>query len=318
MIFVHILFYFLAFLLLWYCSGIIVDSVGRLATKLKLSSFAVSFFVLGILTSIPEFSVGLNSIINKTPDIFVGNLLGAVIVLFLFVIPLLAIFGNGVSAPRKFQHAQMVFILAVIAMPSLLTIDQTVSRGEAIAMIVVYFLLFLFFSVQEEITSKLQDHSKHTGRFGFVHALKFLFGAVLLIIGGWQIVEATTRISQELHIASFFVSLLLVALGTNLPEISIIIRSVLASKKSIALGDYLGSASANTLLFGLFSLIHGETIRLPNHILQRFFFIMIGLVLFFFFSKTKHTLSRREGLFLLGLYVCFFVGEVVLTLYLTP
>jgi len=270
------------------------------------------------MTSLPEISIGISSILHENPEIFVGNLLGAVIVLFLFVIPLLAIFGNGVSAPRKFQHAQMVFILAVIAMPSLLTIDQTVSRGEAIAMIVVYFLLFLFFSVQEEITSKLQDHSKHTGRFGFVHALKFLFGAVLLIIGGWQIVEATTRISQELHIASFFVSLLLVALGTNLPEISIIIRSVLASKKSIALGDYLGSASANTLLFGLFSLIHGETIRLPNHILQRFFFIMIGLVLFFFFSKTKHTLSRREGLFLLGLYVCFFVGEVVLTLYLTP
>src|SRR3989339_1977051 len=97
MIFVHILFYFLAFLLLWYCSGIIVDSVGRLASKLKLSSFAVSFFVLGILTSIPEFSVGLNSIINKTPDIFVGNLLGASLIIFILIIPLLAVLGNGVK-----------------------------------------------------------------------------------------------------------------------------------------------------------------------------------------------------------------------------
>ena len=302
----------ISFVVVWVGSGFVLRAITQISKRWRISEFMLSFFLLGIMTSLPEISIGISSILHENPEIFVGNLLGAVIVLFLFVIPLLAIFGNGVSAPRKFQHAQMVFILAVIAMPSLLTIDQTVSRGEAIAMIVVYFLLFLFFSVQEEITSKLQDHSKHTGRFGFVHALKFLFGAVLLIIGGWQIVEATTRISQELHIASFFVSLLLVALGTNLPEISIIIRSVLA------LGDYLGSASANTLLFGLFSLIHGETIRLPNHILQRFFFIMIGLVLFFFFSKTKHTLSRREGLFLLGLYVCFFVGEVVLTLYLTP
>ncbi|PIQ72690.1 hypothetical protein COY13_01085 [Candidatus Roizmanbacteria bacterium CG_4_10_14_0_2_um_filter_36_35] len=97
MVFFKIFFYLVSFLILWYCSGIIIRSVDRFAHRLKLSSFAVSFFVLGILTSVPEFSVGINSIINKTPDVFVGNLLGSSLVLFIFVIPLLAVFGGGVK-----------------------------------------------------------------------------------------------------------------------------------------------------------------------------------------------------------------------------
>src|SRR3989339_2170314 len=97
MISIHLIFYLTAFFILWYCSGIIINSVERLAHKFKLSSFAVSFFVLGILTSIPEFSVGINSIINKTPDIFVGNLLGASLIIFILIIPLLAVLGNGVK-----------------------------------------------------------------------------------------------------------------------------------------------------------------------------------------------------------------------------
>ena len=72
----QLFFYIFSFLLIWFVAGLIVTSVDRLAHKLNLSSFAVSFFLLGILTSVPEISVGINSLIDKKPEIFVGNLIG--------------------------------------------------------------------------------------------------------------------------------------------------------------------------------------------------------------------------------------------------
>ena len=83
MILFRTILYLASFFVIWYCSGIIIRSVENLAKRLKISPFAMSFFVLGILTSVPEFSIGVNSIINNTPDIFVGNLLGASLIIFI-------------------------------------------------------------------------------------------------------------------------------------------------------------------------------------------------------------------------------------------
>src|SRR5205085_2055996 len=93
----HLLTYIVSFVLLWIGSGLIVSAASKFSKRLRLSPFAFSFVFLGILTSIPEFSVGIQAVIDKNSEIYVGNLLGGIVVLFLVVIPLLAIFGNGIS-----------------------------------------------------------------------------------------------------------------------------------------------------------------------------------------------------------------------------
>jgi len=90
----HALIYFLSFLGIWIGSGLVIKSVEKLSRVIRASSFAISFFLLGFFTSISELSVGVSAIIQHDPEIYVGNLLGASIVLFILVIPLLAIGGH--------------------------------------------------------------------------------------------------------------------------------------------------------------------------------------------------------------------------------
>ncbi len=80
--------------MIWFGAGLIVTAASKFSQKLKLSPFAFSFVFLGILTSTPEFSVGLQAIADHDAEIFVGNLLGGIVVLFLVVIPMLAVFGK--------------------------------------------------------------------------------------------------------------------------------------------------------------------------------------------------------------------------------
>src|SRR3989338_10797484 len=117
----QLFFYIFAFLLIWFAAGVIVTSVDRLAHKLNLSSFAISFFLLGILTSVPEISVGISSVIDKKPEIFVGNLIGGVAVIFLLIIPLLAVFGGGVKLTHQLEKHNLIFALLVIITPTVFT-----------------------------------------------------------------------------------------------------------------------------------------------------------------------------------------------------
>ena len=142
MIIFRILLYLASFFVIWYCSGIIIRSVENLALKFKISPFAMSFFVLGILTSIPEFSIGINSIINNTPDIFVGNLLGASLIIFIFIIPLLAVFSERVKLVHQLNENNLIFSLLVVGAPVFLIADNVLTRTEGVFLILIYFILF--------------------------------------------------------------------------------------------------------------------------------------------------------------------------------
>ena len=128
--------YIVSFVFIWIGAGLIVSSTSKFSKRLKLSSFAFSFVVLGLLTSTPEFSVGLQAVADRDAQIFVGNLLGGIIVLFLVVIPLLAIFGNGIRLKHQLDRNTLLLTLGVILAPSALVLDKRVTNLEGILMIV--------------------------------------------------------------------------------------------------------------------------------------------------------------------------------------
>ncbi|KKS10427.1 MAG: hypothetical protein UU64_C0004G0024 [candidate division WWE3 bacterium GW2011_GWF2_41_45] len=59
--------YFLMFIVLWFGSGLIISAVEKASKILKISTFALSFFILGLLTSIPELAVGVTSVVEHDP-----------------------------------------------------------------------------------------------------------------------------------------------------------------------------------------------------------------------------------------------------------
>src|SRR3989344_4699366 len=134
----NLILYIVSFVFIWFGSGLIVSSASKFSTKLRLSSFAFSFVFLGILTSAPEFSVGLQAVSGHNPEIFVGNLLGGILVLFLVIIPLLAIFGNGVSLKNELGNKTLLATIGVILAPSIVVLDKKVTNPEGLALVILY------------------------------------------------------------------------------------------------------------------------------------------------------------------------------------
>jgi cation:H+ antiporter len=308
----HLLLYVISFVVIWLGSGLVVSSVSSLAKSWRMSPFTLSFFFLGLLTSLPEIAIGFTAVANNDPIIFVGNLLGGVIVLFLLIIPLLGIFGKGVKIPHQLPQKELFLVLFTIIAPTLMISDRRLAPWEGAILIVLYVVLLL--TSLRTNTARMLQNSKlpEKRKKRQILILKVIVGMVLLFLASQQIVSSTMFFAALTNVSPFVMSLIVVSIGTNIPELSIIFRAIVNREKDIALADYLGSAVANTPLLGILTIVHGQTIFLPNHFLHRFIFISISLILFFFFARSRKTLSRQESFILLGGYVAFLIVELLL------
>ena len=311
MIIFHTLVFLISFIFIWIGAGLIVRSTDNFSRRFKISSFAMSFFILGILTSVPEFSVGLNSIVRNEPEIFVGNLIGGVIVIFLLIIPLLAIIGNGIKLSHQLDSKKLLLSLIVIASPTFLISDGRITLYEAVLLILLYFILFIFFEKKKEIIETIESNFLNEKKSDWKDIFKILIGVVIVFFASRFIVIETEYLASFFKISPFLISLVFLSLGTNLPELSVGLKSLALGKKDVAFGDYIGSASANTLLFGVLTLINKGDIIVPNHFFERFVFLIIGLTLFYLFSRSKNDISRTEGGILLFVYLLFFLVEII-------
>ncbi len=301
-----------SFFAIWFGAGVIISAIGNISQKFHITPFTVSFFVLGLLTSIPEFAVGFTAIATHNPQIFVGNLLGGIPVLFLFAIPLLAIFGNGITLSHKLSRETLFLILTIIAIPAAFALDQHIGILEACVLIFLYTLLFFFIEHQQPTMHIHPRLEKIPVPWHFpIHAFQLLFGVLLVFVSSQIIVTHTIALATYFHISPFLVSLIIVSLGTNLPELSVGLRSVFSGKNDIALGDYLGSATANVIILGLMTLINRGEVITASSFTTVFLFIMAGTGLFYIFSKSKKGITRGEGFFLLSLYVLFVLLEII-------
>jgi len=303
-------FFIFALVVLWLGAGLIIYSLERISKHLEMSAFAASFSILGLLTSLPEISVGINAIIDKKPEIYVGNLIGASVVLFLLVIPLLAILGNGVRLSHQLTPIRLILSLYTIGLPSLMIIDGNLTLLESLLLILIYSLLLYSLEKAKGILDHFKDKFLSGKKEIYRDFIKIVIGAFIVYMASVILVDKTILFSQILGVSPFILSLLGLSIGTNLPEISIAIRAITTGKKEIALGDYIGSAAANTLLIGVLTLINKKQLVLHNHFLQTFIFMLSGLTLFYYFTRSKNDIARKEGFVLLILYLAFFLLEL--------
>jgi cation:H+ antiporter len=299
----------LAFLGIWIGAGLIINSVEKLAGNLKHSSFLISFFVLGFFTSMTEITVAINSVIEATPQISAGNLMGGVIVLLLMVIPLLGIFGKGIKLDHSFGSKGVLFCILFFLTPFLLLFDSNLSQIDGYVLIIIYCMLSIFLFAQDKKSQEVSDsQDAYYTQNKLKLILLIIFGVTILIISSNFLVDEIISIASYLEVTPFIISLLALSIGTNLPEITLAIRSVIQGKTQIALGNYLGSSVFNIFILGILAVISGGFATVSSFFIP-LIISLIGFSAFYLFMKSNDYLSRKESIILFLIYVIFVLVE---------
>lgn len=287
-------------------ADLIVLNLRKAGEKLGIKIFFLGM-ILGLMTTLPEIAIGINSAINDMPEISFGNMVGGVLVLFGLILPISIILN------RKIKTEKGTFLFSVVLLflflPLLLGLKGYLNYIDGLILILSYAtLIYLLYRKHREKNSvKIEIvNRKEIGK----HFLLVTLGVVGLIIFSNLIVDTTVYLLKGYNISVFIVGLLLYAFGTNLPELIIAIRSYKRKVEELSFSNLIGSAMGNSLAIGALSLAKTITVEVNLSYLFLTIFNLIFFSIFFIFYKTDKLLVRKEGLFILFLYLFFLAGQI--------
>ena len=132
-------------------------------------------------------------------------------------------------------------------------------------------------------------------------------GLVILLLAGDALVKGAVNLALRLGIPALIVSLTIVAFGTSAPELLVSVQAVLRDAPGIAMGNVVGSNTANILLvLGIPALLKGLG-RADDSCRQSYLF-MLGVSVAFIGLCALGPLTVWHGLALLAM-LAFMLGD---------
>jgi len=133
-------------------------------------------------------------------------------------------------------------------------------------------------------------------------------GLLILLLAGDALVRGAVNLSLRLGVPALIVSLTIVSFGTSAPELLISISAVLEGAPGIAMGNVVGSNTANVLLvLGIPAMLYG--IDTASCDTKRSYVFMMAATVWFIALAFFGPLFWVHGLLLLGLLAGIFVDQ---------
>jgi cation:H+ antiporter len=238
------------------------------------------------------------------------------------VLGVVAIVGKNIEL-KDYTHfkSNRLFQMGAVLAPLILMLDGTLTRIDGGILILLFvWNLFRLFDIDDKILGRkvLRPHlAKYahdrvtTWRQFMKHLFLLILGASLLLGATLFLVRAVEDISHVINVSGALIGVLVIAVSTSLPDLVVGLRSVVKHKGGMALGDVFGAATMNsTLTLGIVAIISPFSIGDLSIVWIAMCFTIIALLLIFYFLKSKHSISRKEGSILFGVYILFVVTQV--------
>lgn len=315
MLFSHVLIFIASCALLFWTGNFLVGALTKLAKFLGWKEFVVAFFIMAFATSIPNFFVGIISALNKIPELSFGDIVGANIVDLSLVMALAALISKaGLSAPSRTVQGSSIFTIGVAILPLVLIQDGLLSRADGILLLGVFVAYVVWLFRKRERFEKVYDEiSEPFSLKPFFKNIILLLGSVLLLIAAAQgIVKSAVFFADYFHLPLGLIGILIIGLGTSLPETAFVLQAARKSRDWLILGNLMGSVViTTTLVLGTVALICPIKIADFSPFAIGRIFLIISAVFFLIFIRTGRKITRKEASFLLGIYIIFVLVEIL-------
>lgn len=287
-------------------SGIITTRyISKISSYLKLGHFAAGFIIIAIATSIPELVVGVTSALEGIPELSLGNILGSNVVNLSLIIGTAVLIAGEVNFQENKIKKELTYPFIIALIPIFLALDGTLSRFDGLFLLII-FLAYLFLVFRH---SDFEEGEEIVNRKQFLRSvIWFSIGLVALLVSARYLVDYASLIAVEIGIPVFFIGIILISLGTSLPELAFETISMIHGYKILAIGDLMGSTVANsTLILGAVSII--SPILVPDFTeFQIVSLVMVVLIsVFIIYLRSKSGITRLRALFLILIYVIFLI-----------
>lgn len=136
--------------------------------------------------------------------------------------------------------------------------------------------------------------------------LGLVIGLVALIFGGHLVISAAVGLATLLGVSTRIISIVVVAFGTSLPELTVSVASALKKHSELALGNIIGSNIFNVFfILGTCVIISPIEVEKSAILDLAFHILSISLLAVLAWLSKTHTISRIAGFVFLLLYALY-------------
>jgi len=291
----------------------IVSGGVALAKKLQISSMIIGLTVVAYGTSTPELAASILAAFNSHTELILGNVIGSNISNVGMVIGISAIF-----APLLISKITVSRWIPIMIGVSLLVIgmsyDGEISQIDGIILIGVL-IGFTLYTIKTVKKQKIQEGGtiENESLEGELFLSKYkietypqsialiIAGIILLFLGGHLTIDGAVGIAETMGLSQLIIGVVIVAIGTSLPELITSIIAIAKKQTDIGVGNIVGSNIYNILLIlGVSATIIG--IPVSTDVFSNYY-IMIAFSLVLFIGFRRY-IPRYVGV---GLAIAFVI-----------
>jgi len=287
---------------------VLLRGAVTLATYFGVSAVVIGATVVAFGTSAPELVVTVASGLRGISDLGLGTVVGSNIANVFLVLGLTALV-SPIAVHQRLIRWEVPVLLVATLVTILFALGGGLNRWEGIVMLsgLVLFLVIsprLFPEILRETEAEVGTVVPVVTRKFFLLACLFVvLGLVGLTIGSELVVRSASDMAERVGISTFLIGVVIVAVGTSLPEVVTSMLAAFRGEHDIAVGNIVGSNIFNLLgVAGPGAIISGISVSDALFRFELPMMILSSLILVPLIWPRPH-IGRRSGVALIAGYV---------------
>ena len=281
---------------------------SKIAESFNLSKYIIGFIVIALISILPETLISINSALSGMPEFGLGTLFGSNIADLTLIFAILIIYaGRGMKIESKVLQNVRLYPFFLL-LPIVFGLNSHYSRIEGVVLLLAgSFFYYLAFknNIKDSAVFKKTDGQ-------YKNFLLLLWAMTLLLIGSHFTVISATGLAQAFKINPILIAMIVVSLGTTMPELFYSLKALKRKEDGLAVGDILGSVLADaTIVIGILALISPFYFPAKIVYVTGIFMVMASLVLIKF-MRSGRTITKKEGYMLLIFWLAYVIIEFVM------
>ena len=291
---------------LWLGTEATIRGAVAIAERLGVSEFIVGVAILSIGSDLPELAIAVDAAIKivngvDASDLIVGSSLGSSLGQIGFVLGAAGLVAF-LTLPRRVVLQHGAVLLGSILFLGLFGYDGVVTRTEGASLVVLY-AIYLWLLLTDTRNPADVEEDGHANIWA---SILYLVIGLAVVIGSAELtVESAKRLAESFEIEQSFIAIIIIGLGSSLPELSISMAAVIKRRTHLSVGNLIGSNVFDTLVpVGVAASITNLNF---NPAMLRFevpFLFVLTLIVLLFFATTKG-IKKHEAAIILGLYLVY-------------
>ncbi|KXB08116.1 hypothetical protein AKJ58_00860 [candidate division MSBL1 archaeon SCGC-AAA385D11] len=289
------------FLIFERASNYLVEGLGAISHKFKISEAVMGASIAAIGSSAPEFGSSAFSVIEGHPTIGLGTIIGSAIFNVTVIVGAGAFFGKYAIERRVFYRDGLFYLFTVLIAIAFVW-DGSLARFEATLWALVFFgyLAWLIFDARRGKPVPRTSLANLSPRRAFIYVI---IGLLAIIIAARYLVIQVADISSSLGISEATFSLVIVAIGTSIPDLFTSVQGARMGMGSLAVSNALGSNIFDILAcLGIPFSFSRKPTPIEGPLSISFVALLASVVLVLAVLRNDWSVSKIEAVLLFGVY----------------